>query len=205
MKCRDCHRGGRSDASVNRVVVGVAAICCSLGCGAKTSPPELPVVDMTCATAATPDVVLTFAPPGDSSIVTSASADYGSKDCPNQYLVEIVLPTRSGLYLSGTWGVSPSLRSACDYTATMTAFGLRSGASSWEIDDQVKTHGMLTNGVCTTVVDARLNALPSEADPTAPHGYVNPDRYDRVRAAVRAMDGSGADVPVLIDYFYPTP
>jgi hypothetical protein len=67
------------------------------------------------------------------------------------------------------------------------------------------THGVLDTGVCTIVVDSRRNPLPAGDDPSSPDGYVPPNECDAVRVAVAATDGAGNQVPVLIDFFYPTP
>jgi hypothetical protein len=136
----------------------------------------------------------------------TVGANYGQAACKDQYLFELGLSERPGVFMSGTWSSRLPADACNQYTGVLTLYGQIPSTGKWEFVDQIRTKGELVSGVCTIVVESRDNPqnMPPGADLSAPQSIVPPNKYSNMRAAVFAGQND-QKVPALIDWFWPTP
>ena len=170
----------------------LATVLC--GCGASDAGGAPAAAQMSCATAATPDV--TF---GDIFTVdtgfSGSSAPYGQVSCPGQYLVEVDLsqpPLQArSLFVSGHWSTTLPVQ-PCDEQATMTVFAF--DGSAWQVRDVVGYRGVAEGSIChaqpLSHTDRASAGLGGTSIPSG-QGLVT------LRVAVAATEGE-LEVPVFV-------
>ncbi len=170
----------------------LAAVLC--GCGASNADGAPAAAQMSCATAATPDV--TF---GDIFTVdtgfSGASAPYGQASCPGQYLVEVDLsqpPLQArSLFVSGRWSTTLPVQ-PCDEQATMTVFDF--DGSVWRVRDVVGYQGVAEGSICHAQTLSHTDpASAGLGGTTIPSGQ----GLVTLRVAVAATEGK-LEVPVFV-------